>query len=119
MAIYTANLSTQSTNVHVCNIDQPRHGESWFATAATSGAIGGGTVTWNISFDDGVTLLPMTQDGTATAATQTAVGAINLRSGHINRIKTASGATQPQPKIYASIGAATNPTLTLTILDNR
>lgn len=113
MAKFTATLSAQSTSVYVCDITKPRELDTWFANACAAGTFGGGTVTWNISFDSGVTLIPLTQDGTATAASQTAAGALNLRSGHAATVATTNA------KLYASVGAATNPAITLIVFDNR
>lgn len=114
MAKYTATIIAQNTAIYVCDIIKPRHADEWFANAMASGAVfGGGTVTWNMSFDSGTTLIPMTQDGTATAATQTAAGSVNLRSGHLQ-----STVGVPPAKIYASIATATTPTIPLTVFTN-
>lgn len=111
MAKYTATLSAQNTNVYVCDIIKPRAFEAWIANAMANGTFGTGTVTFNISFDSGTTLFPMMQEGTATVAALTAIGCLNLRSGDASVNTTA--------KLYASIGTATNPSLTITIIDNR
>lgn len=114
MAKYTATIIAQNTAIYVCDIVKPRHADEWFANVGTSGAgFGGGTVTWNISFDSGSTLIPMTQDGSATAATQTAAGFINLRAGHMQPTVSVVPA-----KLYASIATATTPTVPLIAFTN-
>lgn len=115
MAKYTAALTAQSTSVKVCEIKEPRPLESWFANAMVSGTFGSGTVSFGISFDGGSTIYPLNQDGTSTAAGLTAIGAVNLRCGTNNRI----AATTDVPYLYASIGTATNPSVTIIVLDNR
>lgn len=113
MAKYTASLAAQNSSVYVCDIIKPRHADEWFANVMGSGTFGGGTVTWNISFDSGSTLFPMVQDGSATVATQTAAGALNLRSGHMQPTVNVVPA-----KLYASIATATSPVITLTAFTN-
>ena len=76
-----------------------------------TGTFGGGTVTFNITFDSGTTLIPLTQDGTATAATQTAAAALNLKCGCSD--------TNTNPKLYASIATASTPSIAITVIDNR
>lgn len=115
MAKYTAALSAQNTSVYVCDIHQPRGFDSWFANVMATGTYGGGTVTYNLTFDGGSTLIPFNQDGTATAATQTAAGALNIRCGFAN----SQAASTQIAKLYASVATATSPSLVITVLDNR
>lgn len=111
MAKYTATLSAQNTSVYVCEIQKPRANGSWFANACAGGTFGTGTVTFNLSFDDGVTLYPLPQDGAASVAALTAIGSVNLRCGFVDNLA--------KSKLYASIGTATNPAITITVQDNR
>jgi hypothetical protein len=113
MAIYTATLSAQNTNVYVCDIERSRAFDSWFANCCVSGTFGGGTVTFLLSFDNGVTLLPMHMDGTNVNAAHTTAACLNLRLG--------GEITKPSSpvKLYASIGAATTPSVAITVFDNR
>lgn len=114
MAKYPATIIAQNTAIYVCDIIKPRHADEWFANVMTTGTgFGGGTVTWNLSFDNGSTLIPMMWDGTATAATQTAAGAGNLRSGHMQPTVSVVPA-----KLYASIASATTPTIPLIAFTN-
>lgn len=110
MAKYTASLTAQNTNVYICDIHANRGYERWFASAMAGGAFGTGTVTFNLSPDQGVTLYPMNQDGTNSAASLTATGALNLASGMQD--------TNLCLRLYASIGAATNPNVSITVCDN-
>lgn len=109
---YTATLVAENTSVKVCDIVKPRQLDTWFANACATGDFGTGTVTWGISFNGGTTILPLNQDGTATAASQTAAGCVNLRSGH-------QATNTNIASLYASIATATNPSITLTVFDNR
>lgn len=116
MSFYTASLVAQNTNVYLCDIVKPRGADEWFANViagyTASDTFGTGTVTYSISFDGGTTFAGLNQDGTATAATQTAAGTINLRCGWPadNTIK---------PKLYAAIATATNPVIHIAVMDNR
>lgn len=113
MAIYTATLSAQNTNVYVCDIERPRAFPSWFANACASGTFGTGTVTFYISFDSGVTLLPLNMDGTNATAAHTTAACLNLRvGGEVTKLSSPA-------KLYAGIGAATNPSIAITVFDNR
>lgn len=112
MAIYTSTLSAQNTNVYICDIVKPRAFSTWYANACASGTFGTGTVTFNISFDNGVTLLPLTQSGTNSTASITAAGCVNIECGGLSNLT-------PNAKLYASIGTATNPSLTIRVQDNR
>jgi hypothetical protein len=111
MARYTATLSAQNINVYMCDIIKPRSFDTFFANAMANGTFGGGTVSFNISFDNGTTLFPLTQDGVATAASLTAIGTVNIRCGWSGTLGNA--------KLYASIGTATSPSLTIIVMDNR
>lgn len=112
MAIYTTTLSAQNTNVYICDIVKPRGFAAWYANACASGTFGSGTVTFNISFDDGVTLLPITQSGTNVAASVTAAGCVNLKCAGMADLSD-------DAKLYASIATATNPSIAITVQDNR
>jgi len=115
MAKFTATLSAQSTNVKICEIKEPRKFDSWFANAMVSGTFGGGTVTFGISFDGGTTIYTLNQDGTNSVASATAAGSVNLRCGTNNKLT----ATTDVPYLYAAVGTATNPSLSIIVLDNR
>ena len=110
MSIYTATLSAQNTSVYVCDMKKSRNNNDWFANVAATGTFGSGTVSFQVSHDGGTTKLTMNQDGTATAASLTAAGALNLRGGVSD--------TNTAPKLYATIGAATNPSLTIVAITN-
>lgn len=110
MAIYTATLSAQNTSVYVCDLNKSRNNNDWFANAMATGTFGTGTVSFQISYDGGTTKLTMNQDGTATAASLTAAGALNLRGG-VSSVNAGA-------KLYATIGAATNPSVTVIVITN-
>lgn len=111
MAKYTATLSAQNTSVKVFNIHKPRNGSDVCTfTAGAYGTFGTGTVTFNLSPDGGTTLLPLTPISGTTVG-QTAAAAFTYKVGNGDNNTDA-------PAIYASIGAATNPSLTIVAYDN-
>jgi hypothetical protein len=110
--LYTATLSAQNTSVFICDIQIKRDGASeWFANAMASGTFGGGTVSFQISPDGGATKFTPHSDGTNVAATLTSAGLLNLRCGQTN--------TNTCLKLYATIGSATTPSVSITVADNR
>lgn len=111
MAKYTATLNAQSTNVFLFDVHKPRGGEDCCTfTVMASGTFGAGTVTINVSPDGGTTLAPLAPIN-GSSPSITALGAYTFKIG--NGDKNAD-----QPKIYAAVGVATNPVLTLTVWDN-
>lgn len=113
MAIYTAVLTAQSTSVYLCDIVKNRAFPEWFANGTVTGNFGTtGAVAFQISYDGGTTKSTLQQDGTATAASLTAVGTINLRCAGM------SNNNQPV-ELYATIGTATTPSVAITLQDNR
>jgi len=112
MAKYTASLVAQNTSVFICNIDKPRHANDWFANVLVTGTFGGGTVTFGYTLDNGVTIVPTFMDGTATATTATSASAFNLRAGSGNN-------NSDKVQLWAFILAATNPSITINVFDNR
>lgn len=111
MARYTSTLSAQNTSVLLCSVERRHDAGEFFATISASGTFGGGTVVLGLSFDDGVTIIPLNQDGTATAASLTALSAVNIRLGNSK--------TNTPPKLYASIATATTPSIAINVIDNR
>ncbi len=109
---FTGRLTAQNTSVLLCNVIEPRAHDTYFANVFVGGTFGGGTVSIVGSFDGGVTTYPLVSDGSGTAITFTAAGSGNIRCGHISKTSDKFG-------IYASIATATNPSLDITVLDNR
>lgn len=112
MAKYTATISAQNTSVYVCDVHKPRSSNQWVGTAIATGTFGTGTVTWQGSVDGGSTKFDLRDISTGTAAALTANGMNNLRLGGPD--------TQFDTlKIYATIATATNPSIAITVYDNR
>ena len=115
MAKYTAVLTAQNTNTYICDIVGRHDADQWFATAMVGGNFGTtGSVSFGVSPDNGVTIYTLPQYGTATPVAITASGAVNLASGFSNK-----NISTDQLKLYAAIGTATNPSVTITVFDNR
>lgn len=112
MAKYTGTLSAAGSNVKLCTINKPRSYAEWFASVMITGTFGTGTVGLGLSIDSGVTVVPLMQDGTASPATSTAAAVLNVKAG-------TSENNTGNPDLYAYIGAATNPSVTITVFDNR
>lgn len=112
MAIYTGILSAQNTSVYLCDVQKPRGASSWFANVTATGTFGGGTVSYQISYDGGTTKSTIMQDGAATAATSTTAQTLNIRLAGEAHLAS-------QPKLYASIATATTPSLAITVQDGR
>lgn len=112
MAKYTAAISAQNTSVYVCDIQKPRNADEWVGTAIATGTFGTGTVTWQGSIDGGSTKFDLRDYSTGTVAALTAGGMNNFRLGAPDKLADTL-------KIYATIATATNPSIALTIYDNR
>lgn len=111
MAKYTAALSAQNTNVYIFTVHKPRGGETDCTfTVMVGGTFGTGTVTINISPDGGTTLYPLAPIN-GSSPSITALGAYTFKVGNGDKLSDA-------PTIYAAVGAATNPVLTITAFDN-
>jgi len=111
MAKYSATLTAQDTNTQVCMVHKKRSLTVWSATVQIyTNTSWSGTVTLYLSTDGGTTKVAMMDIGgnpiTATANTN-----FNIQVGNGNTNSNA-------PIIYAGIGAATNPNVTIDILDN-
>ncbi len=115
MAKYTGSLVAQSTNVYLFDVHKPRGGEDCctFTVMAYSGGgsgFGGGTVTVNVSPDNGTTLAPLAPIN-GSSPSITAVGAYTFKIGNGDK-------NSDQPKIYVAIGAATTPNVNIIAWDN-
>lgn len=112
MSLYTGTLSAQNTSVQLCTIEKPRAYEYWYANVSITGTFGTGTVTLYLSLDGGTTRVPLVYDGTATSAAVTAAGVVNVKCGW-PAVNTTTAT------LWAGIGAATNPSISISVLDNR
>lgn len=109
---HTATLSAQNTSVKICDISIPNGLDKYFANCMAIGTFGTGTVSFQISPDGGVTKFTLKQGETTTLATLTSAGVVNIATGGVNN-------NSDQLELYATIGTATNPSLTITVVDNR
>jgi hypothetical protein len=111
MARYTASLVAQNTNAYVFTVHKPRNGSDCCTfTVGVYGTFGTGTVTINLSPDNGVTLLPLAPIN-GSSPSITANGCYTFKVGNGDTNSTA-------PDIYVAIGAATNPVLSVVAYDN-
>jgi hypothetical protein len=111
MAYYTVNMTTQSLATKICFVEKPREYYCWFATLTAQGTWGGATLAWYVSFDQGVTLIPI-KDLTDTAVSFTSNASVNVQLGVSHQNNT-------QPQIWAEMTGGTNSNLTVSVFDNR
>lgn len=112
MGLYTARITAQNTSVYLCDVHKKRDLLMWVGTMGAYGTFGGGTITWQISIDGGTTKMGL-KDLTGNTHTSTAEDNFteNLAGGH--------SADDGPLQLWVSIGAATNPNITVFCSDNR
>lgn len=117
MAKYTGTISAQNTSVYLCDVVRPHNQPYWYASicvgTAAGNTFGTGTVTIQGSTDGGTTKFTI-MNMAGTAASFTAAGMLNVALGG-----PSSNIDTEQLKLYATIGAATNPALAVAVFDNR
>ncbi len=107
---YTATINTQNTTVYLCTIKKKRDLGSWLGAMLIYGTFGGGTVTWYISPDGGITLIPWKDISGSTYVSKVNENfTTNWGNGSTN---------SDMPQIYIGIGTATNPNITIDCYDN-
>jgi len=107
MAFYTTTITTTDAT-EICQVDKPHNADFWFATIAVSGTFGGGTVTLQVSFDNGTTKIPL-EDQTGSAWSATANRVTNIQLGDNNKLS-------PMPRLYATNSAVGS--IVVTVADN-
>lgn len=111
MTQYTAALAAQNSNAYVFTVHKPRNGSDCCTfTVGAYGDFGTGTVTVNISPDEGTTLLPLAPIN-GSSPSITAAGAYTFKVGNGSALSDA-------PSVYVAIGAATDPDLNIVVWDN-
>jgi hypothetical protein len=111
MAKYTATFTADASLTYVCTVNKVRSLTEWFATAFIYGTFGSGTLTLHVSPDGGTTKVPLLNtSNTAISATAAAMANIMLGDG---------GTNSDALMIYATLAGSTNPTLVVSIFDNR
>lgn len=112
MAKYSATITADGATL-ICKVKRPAHATVWQGTAFINGStFGSGTVTLQASPDDGTTKIGMKDfNGTTISATANSVWPLApMGNGNEN---------DEYISIYANITGSTNPSLTVTIWDNR
>lgn len=110
MSTHRNSLTAQNTSTKICHVHKPRYADFYFISILASGDFGGGTVTLQGSVDGGTTKIPL-KDALGNAATLAAAGNVNLTLGVPNT-------NTVHFDIYASIGTATTPSISITAFDN-
>lgn len=113
MASFTQTLTT-NTSVLVAKVPRVNLGTNqlYSGTVYSQGTFGGGTISWQVSFDGGVTKMPLKNIAGATAITQTAAAADNFQLG----VGTLASLTDA-PWIYATLAGAAGATVVVGLLD--
>lgn len=105
------SLTAQNTRIELLKVHKPRSLDFYYASIFVFGTFGGGTVSIQASPDNGTTFITLNNEA-GTAATFTANGMMNLKTGVNDKL-------EGDLILYASIATATNPSLTVTVFDNR
>lgn len=111
MANYRTTLAASTTGTAIVTVNKPRELTEWFATINAYGTFGGGTLSYALSTDGGTTKVTM-KDLSGTAYSATANDVIDVALGVAN-------VNGKEPIIYAVLSGATNPSITIDVLDNR
>lgn len=114
MALYSAQI-TDNGSVYICHVRRRRDATYWIGTILVYGTPGGGTfgsgtITWNLSPDNGVTLIPM-KDLSGNTITSTAADNFNTTLGNPHN-------NDQNLTVYATMAGATNPNVTALLYDN-
>ncbi len=110
MARTTATI-TSNASVLIGRINRPRAADFYGATLLLRGTFGGGTVTVQVSPDNGTTLLTLeTPSGVGLAATANRCITLPL---------IGNGSTNAdQLQLYVTVAGATSPNITVDLFDN-
>lgn len=109
MSKYSATVTTNTAN-YICDVNRRRDSQQWFASINAYGTFGSGTVTIQVSPDGGTTKYDVpNQAGTSTIFTANSIQNIELGNS--------DGLTNP--KLYATMSGATNPSVVVEVWDNR
>lgn len=110
MANYRTTISANTTATAIVTVHKPRTLTEWVATINAYGTFGGGTLSYLLSTDGGVTKTTM-KDLTGIIYSTTSADNINVNLGVANH-------NGYEPIIYAALSGATNPAINIDVLDN-
>lgn len=97
-------------NFYICDVNKKRDMPQWFAGVIAAGTFGGGTITFGISPNRGVTIVPL-MDASGTPITSTANDDFTLNFGGSSTNSTA-------PWIYATMAGSAGANVTIYLYDN-
>lgn len=110
MANFRTTLPANTAATAICTAHKPRELTEWFATINAYGTFGSGTLSYKISTDGGTTKVAM-KDISGSSYSATADDVINVSTGVANHLGK-------EPIIYAVLSGATNPSITIDVMDN-
>lgn len=109
MAKTSITLTAQNTATKVCPVRKAREHWMWLGTLTAQGTWGGSTLAWYVSFDSGVTLIPI-KDITDTLVSFTSNASINIQLG-------TSRNNTDEPQIWAELSGGSGANLTVSVFD--
>lgn len=104
---FTTNTTTQIIPIRRNN----KAATNFTATILVYGTFGGGTLSLYLSPDNGTTLIPLTATPSGSSVAFTANGMTQVFLGHASTLSDGFS-------LYATLSAATSPTLTVACYDN-
>lgn len=110
MAKYTATITGNTAGTRICTVKKQRGLAEWRALLMAYGTFGGGTVAWNVSPDNGTTLVAMT-DLIDTVITMTS-------NKMYNSSLTTGANNSDLISIWVVVTGSTTPSITVTAYDN-
>lgn len=113
MAIFQTTVAANTTATLIGKAVKPANADFWEGSVGVSGTFGSGTVTFLVSYDGGTTKFAIAKDAYAATLSFTAAGMTQLP--HLGNGNNNNDA----PLIYVVLSGATNPSLTITLADNR
>lgn len=111
MANYRTTISANTTGTAIVTVHKPRSLTEWVATINAYGTFGSGTLSYSLSTDGGTTKVALKDPSTGSAYSTTSADAINLNLGVANHLGR-------EPIIYVVLSGATNPSITIDVMDN-
>ena len=111
MANFRTTLSANTSGTAIVTVHKPRSLTNWFATVNAYGTFGSGTLSYSISTDGGTTKVALKDPITGSAYSTASADAIDISLGVANH-------NGREPILYAVLSGATNPSITIDVMDN-
>ena len=109
---HTRTITTNDSDTLLCPVVGRKGSDGYTATIVVTGTFGSGTIALKLSVDGGTTKVSL-KDQNGDAIAITANDAVQIP------VMGFGAELDGAPLLYASLSGATNPSLTVTVLDNR